>query len=374
MFLFVVAEREKRTSEFLRSWISLRLTAWRMNKKARLDLKGRSSVEVRKVETSDCVEALLKFGLIKADVWHILGLVGKDGEVGPTMEEFMNMFETRTLKSKSVFEDVGKEGESFKSSKGCIHSRKPTKALLKEFMRIIAFLVWNEVGDFASAKEDVIVENYEEMKRGKKEPSDALLTWMSGIRVPQMNGNLAVSVNFPDLSIYLLNQEWGIHDGESLKEKVEVMSEFTDAERLSKWVPVEHVVAVSKATLDLKGTSIPKCEVDLLFHSPGEVQRKELVHLLKVKGLTDEEIDRMMWRDALFGDCSYAVFVNCCTGCFERMIGCPIEEKKMMALTRACVFMEKGMEGVLKVDRILRFAHSSEFQRMAERCQLPKCK
>ena len=370
----VVAEGEKGSSEFLSGWMAMRVgartSAERMTKKSRLECKAGVGLEVRKKESKEWVDVLVRFGLLESDAWEIVSLSGGCGLV-KCMDDVVKVFESMSGKGKSVFATAVSEGELFKCSKGCIHSRKPTKALVKEFMRIMGFLVWSEVVDFGSAKEQGMVERHEEMKKEKEQPSDALLSWMSGIRVPWTNGKLTVSVNFPELSVYLMNQEWGIHDGESLKEKVEVMSEVTDGHRLCKWVPVEHVVAVVKATLDLKGTSVPRCEVDLLFHSPGEVQRKELVHLLKVLGLTDEEVERMMLRDALFGDCSHAFFVNHCTRCFENMVGCPIDERKMMVLMRACVFMERGMEGVLKVDRILRFAHSREHQRMAERCQLP---
>ena len=346
----------------------------RKTKKARTVGKGKLSGDVKKKQTEDCVEALLKFGLIEPDLWFVLDLVARKENGGHTLKAFLDLLDDKTAKSQSLFDEVGMEGNNWKERNANLCAMKPTKALLKEFMRILAFLVWKEVDGFAKAKEDSIVEEFKEMKKSGEAPSDALLHWMSGIRVADSKSELMLAVNLPELSVHLMNLEFGIHDGESLKEKVGLLLEFTDSHRLSKWVAVEHVVAVAKATLDLKETVIPSYEVDLMFHSPGAVQRKELVHLLKQKNLTDEEVERMMRKDALHGDCSYVMFVSYMSGWFEGMLRTSIEERKMNALMRACVFMEKGMEDVLKVDRILRFGHSIEFQEMADRCELPKKK
>ena len=329
-------------------------------------------MKTKEEKTAECVEALRKCGLIEPDMWFVLELVG-GSELGHTVEGFVNVLTERSLNNNPFLEEAGKEGRNFKWSNGAIYSPKPTRALLKEFMCLMGFLVWNDVVDFGVAKEARVVESHKLMKKTKQQPSDALLSWMSGIRVPVVDNGVEESVNFPELSIYLMNQAWGIHDGDSLKECLKEMVDHNDSHKLWKWIPEEHMVALTKAAFDFKATSVPEYEVDLLFHSPGEVQRRELVHLLEKMGLTNEEVARMMWRDALDGDCSHAVFVSFCKACFVGKVECPIiRERKMTALMRACVFMQKGMDGVLKVDRILRFGHSEEFQRMAERCQLPK--
>ena len=339
----------------------------RKRKKLKTFLKAREEAKAK--ETKDCIEALKKYGLVEPDLWHVLKFVGED-DMGHTMKDFMEMLERRTARRKSLFGEVGMEGKLHRCNNGAINSRKPTKALVKEFMTIFAFLVWNGVAGFAEAQESDLIERYNRMRQEQEPPSDALLTWMSGIRVPYSEQGVEYSVNFPDLSIYLMNMEFGIHDGESLKKSLSAMAEVNEESKLTKWVPVEHVVAVAKAVEDLKETSVPSYEVDLLHHSPGDVQRKELMVLFEKKGLTEEECEAMVSRDGLHGDCSYLAFVWFCKGCYEGTIECPIDESKMLVLKRATMFMERGMKNVLKVDRIVRFAHNKEFQELAKCCRV----
>ena len=54
---------------------------------------------------------------------------------------------------------------------------------------------------FAKAKDEGIAEEHKEMKRLQKPPSDALLHWMSGIRVPDSKSKLLLAVNL--LSLYV---------------------------------------------------------------------------------------------------------------------------------------------------------------------------
>ena len=340
-------------------------------KKPRCDVKERKVKGWQAKQTKDCLEALLKCGLVEPDVWHLLRLDGDDGS-GHTVPGFMEMLDRRAKMSMSLFGEVGKEGGNMKMTKGCIKATKPTRGLLKELLRIVAFLALNEVESFAMAAEDELVEKHKELVGRTPEPSDALLTWMSGVRVADLVDGVPVSVNFPEMSVFLMNVDWGVHNGETLKATVDKMVEFNESSRLWKWVPMEHMVAVMKAVLDLKESTIPRCEVDLLCHSPGESQRKELFHFLAALGVTKAESEAMMRKEALFGDCSYVAFVNYVMACFHERRECAVRVEKMLVLARACGFMERGMKDALKIDRILRFGHSGEFQKMAEHCQLPE--
>ena len=130
-------------------------------------VRGGMEMEDEKAEgTEECVEALLKMGLVEPDLWYALRLVSGSGG-GHKVGDFVEMLSKRSATGSSVFDEVGKEGESFKFSLGTIHSTKPTKALLKEFMRIIGFLAWNDVDCFGKAKEDCTL-GRTRTKKGRK--------------------------------------------------------------------------------------------------------------------------------------------------------------------------------------------------------------